>query len=81
MEPALTVKPMDSNKEKKAFIRFPWKIYRSGEGDPLWVPPLLLDEKDTHNEKKNPFYKHAKIPLAITFWDFLLKDTNFPPWL
>lgn len=67
MDSSLIIKPVDSNKDKRAFIRFPWKIYRSGTGNPQWVPPLLLDEKDTHNEKTNPFYKHAEIQRFMAF--------------
>jgi GNAT superfamily N-acetyltransferase len=41
----------------KAFLRFPWKIYR---GDPYWVPPLLKDQA-FHFSPKNPFLHHAEI--------------------
>jgi GNAT superfamily N-acetyltransferase len=41
----------------KDFIRFPWQVYK---GDPLWVPPLILDMKDRLNRRKHPFFEHAE---------------------
>lgn len=42
--------------EQKRFLRFPWRIY---EGDPSWVPPLLMDVKGVLDKKKHPFHQHA----------------------
>ena len=42
MATAPIVREVSGRRELKAFIRYPWTIYRS---DPCWVPPLLLDEK------------------------------------
>jgi GNAT superfamily N-acetyltransferase len=44
------------------FIKFQWKPY---EGNPTWVPPLLLDRKKLIDRKNNPFYKHAAMELFL----------------
>lgn len=53
----ITIQEVKTNKDLKAFLRFPWKIYR---GDPHWVPPLLK-EYAFHFSPKNPFLHHAQI--------------------
>lgn len=53
-----------SKKDLKEFIRFPWKIYKD---DPNWVPPLIMDMKEKLNQKKNPFFEHAKMDLFLAY--------------
>ena len=31
------VKPVETRRERKAFLEFPWQLYRD---DPNWIPPL-----------------------------------------
>ncbi len=33
----LVVRPVASRLQKRAFLRFPWDLYRN---DPNWIPPL-----------------------------------------
>ena len=47
---------------RRAFFRFPWLVYK---GDANWVPPLLMQVKQTLDTRKNPFYKRAKIKLFL----------------
>jgi GNAT superfamily N-acetyltransferase len=42
----------------RQFIEFPYEHYR---GDPYWVPPLRIAQKDMLNQKKHPFYTHAEM--------------------
>lgn len=60
----LHVVAVESPKSKKAFIHFPWKIY---DGDPHWVPPLLMDVKLKLNENKHPFFDFGKIELFLAY--------------
>ena len=39
-----------------------WDIY---DGDPHWVPPLLMDRLKLIDEAKNPFYRHATSTLFL----------------
>lgn len=58
---SITIKRVETKKDWKAFIEFPWKIYKD---DPNWVPPLQIAVKDALDVNKNPFFKHAyMIPL------------------
>ena len=52
----VSVEPIRSKAEREQFIKFLWKIY---EGNPAWVPPLLMDRRKLMDTEKNPFYKHA----------------------
>jgi GNAT superfamily N-acetyltransferase len=54
---AVETRPVGSRSDLKRFIRFPWKVY---QGDPNWVPPLILDMKDRLDRKKHPFFEHAE---------------------
>ncbi len=53
---AITVRPLQSPRDVRRFIKFQWVPYK---GNPVWVPPLLLDRRKLIDRKKNPFYKHA----------------------
>jgi len=44
----ITIHSVETPKQKKQFIHFPWKIYTN---DPMWVPPLLMDMKKKLNPK------------------------------
>ena len=54
---SITIQEVKTKNDLKAFLRFPWKIYR---GDPHWVPPLLK-EHAFHFSLQNPFLQHAQI--------------------
>lgn len=56
------VRPVRTSSDEKVFIKFQWKIY---EGNPYWVPPLLMDRRKLIDKKKNPFYKHAEMELFL----------------
>ncbi|MFV0419502.1 MAG: hypothetical protein ACK5KT_12320, partial [Dysgonomonas sp.] len=54
----------DDKASKKAFVKFPIKIYK---GCPYYVPPLILDELDTLNTKKNPAFDFCEIQLFLAY--------------
>ncbi len=54
----LTIVPAVTAKERKEFVRFPWKVY---EGDPYWVPPLISEREEFLDPDRHPFHKHAKV--------------------
>src|SRR5207302_702187 len=49
-------------KERNAFIKFPWRIYRD---DPAWVPPLIIERKGFLDPKRHPFYQHGEAALFL----------------
>lgn len=54
----------NSKSDRKKFIKFAWKIY---EGDPNWVPPLLMDKLKILDKSKNPFFKRAEMELFMAY--------------
>jgi hypothetical protein len=55
---SVQIRPVASPKDLHAFVTFPWKVY---EGDPLWVPPLIRDEKKLLTAGEHPFHEHGSI--------------------
>jgi GNAT superfamily N-acetyltransferase len=58
MSDKLTVVPAETEAERKAFVRFPWEVYRN---DPLWVPPLLSERDEFVDPTRHPFHQHADV--------------------
>ena len=58
----VTVSPVTNNKDKKVFMKFPWKIYKD---DPHWVAPLMMDLRKMFNPKKHPFYEYGEMELFL----------------
>lgn len=50
MQEGLMIKSVESWQDKRHFIQLPWELYK---GDPCWVPPLLMDMRNTLNPGKN----------------------------
>jgi len=47
-----------SKKDLKKFIKFPFKLY--GKTFRNWVPPILMELKQTLNRDKNPYFEYSK---------------------
>ena len=62
MPAPIEVSLVTTRKDRDAFIKFPWKIYKS---DPAWVPPLLIERKEFLDRKKHPFYLHGDAALFL----------------
>jgi len=58
----ITVSQVASRKDRDAFIKFPWQIYRD---DPAWPPPLLIERKAFLDRKRHPFYRHGDATLFL----------------
>ena len=58
----LTIRPVTSAADELRFIKAQWLFY---EGNPHWVPPLIMDRKKLIDRRKNPFYKHARMELFL----------------
>jgi len=64
--PRIKISKVSSGKERNAFIKFPWRIYKN---DPAWVPPLIIERKAFLNRKRHPFYKHGDATLFLARQD------------
>ncbi|MEY2485941.1 MAG: hypothetical protein QOH39_1589 [Verrucomicrobiota bacterium] len=60
--PEITLSKVVSARDRDAFIKFPWRIYRN---DPAWVPPLIMERKQFLDRKKHPFYRHGDAALFL----------------
>jgi GNAT superfamily N-acetyltransferase len=56
------VRPVSGRRDRKRFVRFPWKIYA---GDPAWVPPLVVERMAFLDRRKNPFFRHSDAELFL----------------
>ena len=56
LEP-LQVTPVRSARDRRAFLEFPWKVYRD---DPLWVPPLLSDRRKATDPATGTFFRRGE---------------------
>ncbi len=63
----IKVKPVETRAERRAFVRFPWRIYPGRY--PAWVPPLLVEEKKRIDPRKNPFFGHGAVQLFLAEQD------------
>jgi GNAT superfamily N-acetyltransferase len=45
--------PVESRREREAFLRLPWRIYRD---DPHWVPPILAAQRRELDQERGPFF-------------------------
>ena len=58
----VVVTPVQSASDRDEFIHFPYSLY---QGDPNWVPPLIMERKDFLNPKKNPWFEFGKVELLL----------------
>ncbi len=52
----VTVRPVASKRDLKAFIDLPFRLHQGTE----WVPPLKLERKILLSRKQNPFFTHGE---------------------
>ncbi|MBN2216653.1 MAG: GNAT family N-acetyltransferase [Pirellulales bacterium] len=62
MPSRVAVIPVDSRREKKDFLRFPWALYKD---DPNWIPPLRGNEKELVGYRPHPFYESNQIQTFV----------------
>ena len=58
----LTIRPVTTKADRKAFVDFPFRLYRD---DPNWVPPLKGEALGMITPEKNGWYSHAKAQLFL----------------
>ncbi|HEV8383093.1 MAG TPA: hypothetical protein VGQ29_16010, partial [Gemmatimonadales bacterium] len=57
MSSPVVVRPVQSARDLKRFIAFPYQLHR---GDPQWVPQLRMDVRTMLSRSKNPFFEHSE---------------------
>jgi len=61
---AADVRPVRSRRERRAFLTFPWRIYRD---DPLWVPPLLPERAKTTDPAQGVFFQRGEAEFFVAW--------------
>lgn len=52
----INVIKVESAQQKRAFLQFPYRLYRD---DPLWVPPIYADREKNTDPAHGDFFKHG----------------------
>ncbi|WP_299229263.1 GTP cyclohydrolase [uncultured Psychroserpens sp.] len=60
----ITVKEIHSKKELKQFVKFPFNLYKDSK---YWVPPIISQELQTFDKKKNPIFKDAEARFFLAY--------------
>jgi hypothetical protein len=59
---AVAIREVRSSRDLRRFITFPFSLYKDS---PYWIPPLLFDERNTLDPKKNPAFDHCSARLWL----------------
>ncbi|MCK5401000.1 MAG: GTP cyclohydrolase [Flavobacteriaceae bacterium] len=62
----IIVKEVHSKKELKAFVKFPFSLYK---GSKYWVPPIISQELKTFDKRINPVFNDAEARLFLAYKD------------
>jgi GNAT superfamily N-acetyltransferase len=62
----IEIQPVQTGKEKRLFLTFPWRIYK---GDPLWVPPLIPERAKVVDPEHGLFFKDGTAEFFIAWRD------------
>ncbi len=60
----VVIKEVTSRRELKRFVKLPFSLYRN---QPNWVPPLIRDEMQTLDPKRNPAFESAEARLFLAY--------------
>ena len=60
----ITIKEVNSKNELLRFIKFPFKLYKNSK---FWVPPIIDQEIENFDKKKNPNIKQSKTNLFLAY--------------
>lgn len=62
----LTIQPVETRRQKKAFLNLPWRLYR---GDKYWIPPLRQNQAELAGYKKHPFHETSDMQTFLATRD------------
>ena len=63
---SIQVIPVQTPREKRDFLKLPWKIYKSNE---YWIPPLKKNQKELVGFADHPFYENAEAQAFLATQD------------
>lgn len=62
----LVIKEINSKKEIKAFVMFPWQVYKH---DKNWVPPLIGETIKLLDREQSPFFEFGEAAYFMAYRD------------
>jgi GNAT superfamily N-acetyltransferase len=62
MASAVTVKPVRTRRDRKRFVKVPFRLHRDR---PQWVAPLVFERMVFLDPAKNPYFEHAEVELFV----------------
>jgi len=62
---AIEIRPVNTARDRRAFLTFPWRIYQD---DPLWVPPLLPELRKRIDPERGAFFKRGGEAAFFIAW-------------
>jgi len=60
----ITIKQIHTKKEFKAFVKFPFKLYKNSK---YWVPPIIAQEIKTFDKNENPVFNDAEAHFFLAY--------------
>jgi len=60
----ITIKEVTSKRDLKAFVKFPFKLYKDSE---FWTPPIISQELKTFDKIENPVFNDAEARLFLAY--------------
>ncbi len=60
----ITLKEVTSKRDLKAFVKFPFSLYKGSE---YWVPPIISQELKTFDKDKNPVFHDAEALFFLAY--------------
>ncbi|WP_299889587.1 GTP cyclohydrolase [uncultured Lacinutrix sp.] len=60
----ITIQQATTKKELKAFVTFPFSLYKDSK---YWVPPIINQELATFDKEKNPIFKDAEATFFLAY--------------
>lgn len=62
----ITIKEAVGKSDLKKFVTFPFSLYKDS---PYWVPPIIKDELESFDKRKNPVFKDADAQFFLAYKD------------
>ncbi|WP_298534031.1 GNAT family N-acetyltransferase [uncultured Algibacter sp.] len=60
----ITLKKVESKKDLKSFVKFPFKLYKDSK---QWTPPIISEEINSFNKEQNPVFKYAETNIFLAY--------------
>lgn len=60
----ISVREVKNKEALTEFVKFPFSLYK---GNPYWVPPIIADELESFDARKNPAFENAEAQFYLAY--------------